>query len=62
MTNYKRFLSPLVVLIGGAVIATVFASIVVERICNKQKGRQKNELTGWENEGGSVAETNVVVP
>ncbi|MDO9449864.1 MAG: hypothetical protein Q7J21_05235 [Rugosibacter sp.] len=62
MTNYKHFFSPLVVLIGGAMIATVFASLVVKRICNKQKGRQKAELAGWENEGGSVVATHVVAP
>lgn len=62
MTSHKCFVSPLLVMIGGAVIATVVASLVVERICNKQKGRQKAELGGWENEGGSVAATNVVVP
>lgn len=62
MTSYKRFFSSFVVLIGGAMIATVFASLVVKRICNKQKGRQKAELAGWENEGGSVVATHVVAP
>lgn len=61
MTNHKHFFSPPVVLIGGAVIATIFALLMVERICNKQKGRQKAEVGSWENEGGSVAAT-VVAP
>ncbi len=62
MTSHKRFFSPCVLLIGGAIIATVFASLVVKRICNKQKKRQKAELAGWENEGGSVVATHVVAP
>ncbi|AJP49229.1 hypothetical protein PG1C_13915 [Rugosibacter aromaticivorans] len=62
MTSYKYFVSPLGVMIGGAVIATILATLVVERMRNKQKGRQKAELSGWESEGGSVAATNVVAP
>jgi hypothetical protein len=62
MTSYKRFFSSFPVLIGSAMIATIFASLVVKRICNKQKGRQKAELAGWENEGGSMAATHVVAP
>ena len=35
---------------------------MVKRLRDKQKGRQKAALDNWEDEGGSVAKTDVAVP
>lgn len=61
MTSYRRFLLPLVP-IGGAAAASVFAALMVERLRSKEKGRQKAKLDDWEDEGGSMAATDVAVP
>jgi hypothetical protein len=58
MTSYRRYI-PLLVPIGRAAGASVFPSLLLERLRNKQRGRWKAELGDWENEGGSMAATNV---
>jgi len=54
MTRYKRLILP-AVLIGCAAAASVFASLMAERVHDKRKGRQKDAEDDWVNEGGSVA-------
>jgi hypothetical protein len=61
MTRYKRFVFP-AVLIGGAAIASVFASRMAERVHSRRKEMQKAAETGWEDEGGSVAAGDVPPP
>lgn len=58
MTSPRRFIPPLaLVLIGGAAIASIFAWLTVERLATK--GRHKAALESWEDEGGSIATTDV---
>ncbi len=58
MTNPRRFIPPLaLVLIGGAAIVSIFAWLALERLGDKE--RHKAALEGWEDEGGSIATTDV---
>lgn len=59
MKRYKRFIMPLV-LIGGTAVASFFASLMVERVRNKE--RQKAALNDWEDEGGSVVASSAAAP
>lgn len=61
--TYRRFISQPVP--GGrAGDAPIFASLMVERlrIEGQEKVRPRAELDDWEDEGGSVAPTDVVAP
>ncbi|MGA7179241.1 MAG: hypothetical protein WBX11_06605 [Thiobacillaceae bacterium] len=58
MTNYRRYIPPLVPT-ERAAASSVFPSPMLEHLRNKQRGRWKAELGDWENEGGSVAVTDV---
>ncbi|MBI5860778.1 MAG: hypothetical protein HZB64_01120 [Rhodocyclales bacterium] len=59
--SYRRFILPLV-LIGGAVAASVFASFLVARNCNKQKKLQQAALDDWVDEGGNMTASDVAAP
>ena len=61
MPGYRRFIPPFEP-IGSAASATTFASPMLERLRNKQKGRRKAALEDWENEGGRMADSDVAVP
>ncbi len=61
MTNYRRFILPLL-LIAGAAVASVFAPRLAKRLRDEQQGRKKAALDEWENEGGNVAAADVAVP
>lgn len=58
MTTYRRFIPPLAP-IGGAAVASMFASLMVERLRTKEEVRQKAEVSNWEDEGGSVAASGI---
>jgi hypothetical protein len=61
--TYRRFISQPVP--GGrAEDAPVFASLMVERlrIEDQEEQRRRAELSDWEDEGGSVAATDVAAP
>jgi hypothetical protein len=58
MTSYRRYIPPLVP-IGRAAGTSVFPSLMLERLRNKQRGRRKAALDDWENEGGNMVATNV---
>lgn len=61
MTSYRRFIPPLV-LIGGAAAVSVFALLMLGRLRDMEKGRQKAKLDDWEDEGGSVAKADAAAP
>jgi hypothetical protein len=66
MTSYTRLIPPRLP-IGGAAAAGAFASLMVERLRKKAIRRQKAALdktavNDWEDEGGSMAATNVTAP
>lgn len=61
MTSYRRFIAP-AVLIGSVAAASVFASLMAERVHNKRKGPQKAAENDWEDEGGSGAAPDVAAP
>lgn len=56
MRTYTRIIPP-VLLIGGVVVASMFASLMFERLRKKDEGRQRAALRNWEDEGGSVLPT-----
>jgi hypothetical protein len=62
-TTYRRFI-PQLVPGGRAGDVPVFASRMVERlrIEGQEKVRRRAELDDWEDEGGSVAATDVAAP
>jgi len=59
MTTYRRFIPPLVPIGSGAAVSD-FASLMVEHLRNKERVPHKRALDDWEDEGGSVAATDVV--
>ena len=63
MTTYRRFI-PQLVSGGRTGDISAFASLMVQRLRveDQQKVRQQIELDDWEDEGGSVAATDVAVP
>ena len=61
MTCYRHLIPPLLPIGGGAIVSN-FSSLVVDRLRNKEKGRQRAELDDWEGEGGRVAASHAVAP
>jgi len=62
MTIFRRFILTLVPILGAAAAAYVYASLSRKCLRNRDKGRQKEALNDWENEGGSVASSEVAAP
>jgi len=61
MTSQTRFIPPLaLMLIGGAMVASVVTWLTLER--RQNKGQQKAALNDWEDEGGSVPAPDVTAP
>lgn len=61
MTSYRRFIPPLL-LIGGVAVASIFASMMAERLRKKDEGPREAALRDWEDEGGSVPPIDVAAP
>jgi hypothetical protein len=59
-TTYRRFIPPS----GRAAEYSIVALLMLEHLRNKDKEKvpQKAELDHWEDEGGSVAATDVAEP
>lgn len=54
MTDHRRFIPPQTPIEEGAAAAS--STPALERLRNREQGRQKPELSDWEDEGGSLAE------
>lgn len=55
MTAHRRFIPPQAPIEEGAADASL-SWPALEHLRNRKQGRQKAELSDWEDEGGSLAE------